>query len=122
MNKREFILNTLIGYKNNPETCAYENDRCLYLTSDGRKCAVGKHLKEGEHQYCHGDVDILLYDYNSDDIFTDEAKQYDLSIREWDLMQKYHDYIAQDKNISRLNNIVTSLEEITKLSFPELKY
>lgn len=120
MNKREFILNTLIGYKNDPSTCAIDNHRdCMYLVHDGRKCAVGKHLKEGIHQQHVGNVGSLIEKYG-ENIFTDEARQYNLSEVEWKLMQRYHDGIALGLYNNYYNQVVKDLEHETKLEFPEL--
>lgn len=125
MNKREFILNTLIGYKNDPTTCAIENGFCRYLTQDGHKCAVGKHLKEGPWQNeLNMGIRELIKKYE-EDIFTDEAKEQNLSISEWNTMQLYHDTISTSlelPNIFSINNHVKRLEILTGLEFPELYF
>ena len=49
--KKEQILEILLPYKENVENCAVGSfGTCLYLTEDGKKCAVGKMLKEGAWQ------------------------------------------------------------------------
>jgi hypothetical protein len=117
--KREFILNTLLPYKQDPTTCGYNMGACLYLTEDGRKCAVGKHMIDGKHQHYGGGVISLNRRYGLDNILTEEAKAIGLSVEEWEVMQEYHDAIAKRED-SALDFKVMSLENISELKFPEL--
>jgi len=125
MDKRQFILDTLLPYKENPETCAANNGTCYYLMVDGRKCAVGKHMIEGEHQQFKGDVDSLHYQFGLDKVLTDEAKQIGLKVIEWMYIQLYHDTLSEFSDGGRtsydVNLRVLRLEETTGLEFPELK-
>ena len=93
--EKKFILDTLLPYKQDPTTCAKNGKGgCSYLTIDGRKCAVGKHLVDGEHQNSGLYAERLFTFYNPDDILTEEAKQQQIPIDVWEKMQSYHDYIA----------------------------
>jgi len=126
MDKRQFILNTLLPYKEKPETCAGINGSCYYLMADGRKCAVGKHMIEGFHQGFSGDVDSLNHQFGLDKILTDEAKQVGLSVDEWQCIQRYHDTLSDFSDGQRsqydVNLKVFRIEDITGLDFPELKF
>jgi hypothetical protein len=116
-NKRQFILDTLLPYKQDRNLCAYEGGKCKYLTDDGRKCAVGKHMKEGEWQHFVGSFSQVAHVYGRDTMFTDEALQVSLTAHEWDLVQLYHDRLVKGGHI---NSAVRLLEEVTNLKFPEL--
>jgi len=116
--KREFILSTLLPFKKDPSTCGYENSGCVYLASNGNKCAVGKHMKEGAWQKeCSATYGFLLTKYKKEDFLTDEALEQDLTYEEWETMQHYHDRLAAslDTNIP-----LELLEDATGLKFPEL--
>lgn len=112
---RQFILDTLLPYKQNPKLCAAEGGQCLYLTKDGRKCAVGKHMKEGEWQEYLQGFNTLVLRYDKESILTEEALSHNLTDDIWLAMQEYHDsLLMNDKVYSR------RLEELTGLKFPEL--
>lgn len=113
---RQFILDTLLPYKENPELCAFEDGECLYLTEDGRKCAVGKHMKEGDWQKFHGGFSNLLFSCPKELFLTEEALSHNLTDQIWSVIQDYHDNLGQFKNIYG----VEDLEELTGLKFPEL--
>tara|TARA_R110000782_G_scaffold233623_1_gene319732 strand:- start:46 stop:411 length:366 start_codon:yes stop_codon:yes gene_type:complete len=90
--QEQFIIDTLLPYKENPKTRAVsEHEYCMYLTDDNRKCAVGQHLIEGEWQYFIGAVSMVDTEYNISDILTDEAKEQNLSVEDWGNIQIYHD-------------------------------
>lgn len=120
---KEFILNTLLPYKEDPTTCATnEKGGCEYLTKDGRKCAVGKHLVDGEHQKSGLYASLLFYCYNPDDILTEEAKEQQIPIGVWSIMQSYHDGIAENRGRTNMNEIVEILQKLTGFEFPELMF
>jgi hypothetical protein len=90
--QEQFIIDTLLPYKEDPETRAVnDGGLCEYLTSDGKKCAIGKHLKEGNWQSYVGSVKALNEEFTLSEILTDEAKEQNLSIRDWGNLQNYHD-------------------------------
>jgi hypothetical protein len=122
---REFILNTLLPYKQDPTTCAIDGTNCLYLTKDGKKCAVGKHLIDGEHQNIKSWVYVLNDKYDLNNILTKEAKKQEIPLKVWGIMQSYHDKIATEQsfhNFHIINDVVNKLEEETGFKFPELKF
>ena len=45
---KEFILKSLLPYKQNPELCGHNGSVCVYLTEDNKKCVIGQYMKEGE--------------------------------------------------------------------------
>jgi hypothetical protein len=123
--KKQFILDTLLPYKEDPTTCAtYVNERgvtrCSYLTDDGRKCAVGRWMKNGDWQNNRQPIyPMVVYgDYKLKDILMDEAVKIGLSVDEWVMIQKYHDAIAMGN--SNINGVVENLEGITSLELSEL--
>ena len=114
MNKREFILNTLLPYRENPNLRASDKyGVCSYLTKDGKKCAIGKHMLNGEWQHFEGSPDSLLRTYDPRQIFTKEFLEQDFSIIEMEAVQ-----IVHDSNFSK--DSIDRLERITFLSFPEI--
>lgn len=122
MDLKQFILDTLLPYKEDPSTCAWNpvDKTCLYLTEDGRKCAVGKHLIDGVHQKFLGDVGQLDDEYDLDKILTPEAREQKLSIKIWQAMQGYHDQLANSQfkigkefYIEQLENLINQpLEDL----------
>ena len=122
--QRQFILNTLIGYKEDITTCGYdlENENCLYLTKEGNKCAVGKHLKDGEWQKSSVDAGGLFSKYYKEDILTEEAFNIGLSNSTWEKIQNYHDAIATTSSKESINLNLGYLEKQTDLLFPELRF
>jgi hypothetical protein len=117
---REFILNTLLGYKQDSSTCAVDKyGKCSYLTEDGKKCAIGKHLIDGEHQKLIGYVYQLNEKYGLNNILTEEAKKQEIPVIVWEIMQSYHDNIVRNYSI---NDVVNKLEAETGFKFPELKF
>lgn len=119
MDTRQFILDTLLPYKQDPTTCGYYEGTCSYLTNDGKKCAVGKHLIEGKHQKSQASVWGLEDVYGLKNILTDEAKAMNLDIKVWSAMQSYHDNLSSNE-IMWLNSALIELERLTDLKFPEL--
>lgn len=119
---REFILDTLLEYKLDPGKCAVYAAGCVYLDpSTGNKCAVGKHLIDGEHQKFLGNV-VELFEIYSTDILTDNAKLQNISIPIWIEMQIYHDIIATNCSTEIINEILIRLENLTGFEFPELRF
>lgn len=118
---REFILKSLLPYKEDPSKCGYNptSETCVYLTPDGKKCAVGQYLKTGEWQQYIGSASDMLKTYG-DEILTDEAKDQQIPIGVWDSMQMYHDRLAIGS--SMLFDALYRLEAITEYKFPELRY
>lgn len=116
---REFILDTLLPYKQDPSTCAIDGLSCLYLTPDGRKCAVGKHLKEGEWQNKGGHAIDLFNTWGEEAVLTEEALAQNIPLEIWILIQRCHDALAH-KDLVSYNDDVCMLEEATGFKFPEL--
>lgn len=124
---QQFILDTLLPYKENPLTCATNSKGgCEYLTEDGKKCAVGKHMKEGEWQKYGKFYPNLCKEWDKEKIFTKKAFQQNLSDEVWQSMQEYHDTlargIADEIDKENINKIVSDLETFTKSNLTELKF
>jgi hypothetical protein len=129
---REFILDTLLPYRQNPELCAVVTNEmrhttCEYLTKDGKKCAVGKHMKDGPWQNILGNYECLIDIYKPEEFLTNEALSQNIPNNVWELMQDYHDSIGVTKddaikNYSSINSIVEGLERATNFDFSPLKF
>ncbi|NJL78552.1 MAG: hypothetical protein HC917_06335 [Richelia sp. SM2_1_7] len=118
---RQFILDTLLPYKLNPETCARDKTGCSYKMDDGRRCAVGKWLKD-EYTSYHGSISKLLEDYKTtlNEVLVKEAVIQDIPLEVWKKMQLYHDKI--ELRTSCINLVVSNLENLTGFKFPELYF
>lgn len=122
---REFILNTLLPYKEDRNNCGFDSKtgQCFYKSSDGKRCAVGKHLTDGEHLEYGGSVIDLFVNYDKNIILTKEALDQNIPDDVWNYMQDYHDSIATNrKSIAVINSIVEVLENTTNFKFPELYF
>lgn len=128
---KEFILETLLPYKEDVSLCSTESGICVYLTTDGRKCAVGKHLIDGPAQSYSGNVYSLDGRYCLNDILTEEAKEQNIPLLVWNSIQCYHDklsYLYKCKSdylqyrINGVNEALDNLEESTNFKFPELRF
>ena len=124
---KEFVLKTLLPYKEDPSKCAsvttteygINSDRCMYLTEDGRKCAVGVWMNEGEWQKSFKSARELLNEYPQDKVLKKEALEMNLTLSEWQLLQSYHDTLAHHPR--HINNRVKIIENILEIKLPELK-
>lgn len=134
MNKekiKEFILKTLLPYKENPKLCAIVGNQCSYLTKDGRKCAVGRWMKEGEWQKYESSVLGLPLDKHKkdtenekitiNDVLIEEAAIMNFNINQWKFIQKYHDNLARYSIGTHLNRDVEYIEKEFEIELPELK-
>ena len=105
-----------------PETCAIVGVQCEYLTKDGRKCAVGKHMKKGEWQTKVMDVIGINKHFSLDKVLKKSALKQGFTIRQWELIQQYHDKCADDAHIGVMNFRVEKLEESLNIDLTELKF
>ena len=128
--KKQFILDTLVPYFEDPQTRGYNKDTklCSYLTKDGKKCAVGKHMKEGPWQKYNWGLVSLLNTKTLEEILTDEAFAIGLTVGEWASVQNVHDNIKTNSSIfskkdyrDRLLSFITGLERATGENFEELR-
>lgn len=117
---RNFILKTLLPYKENRKLCASQYGQCMYLTEDGRKCAVGMHLKQGEWQKFIGDVEGLDDEYSLEQILLAKARKQQIPLKVWEHMQSYHDALSVEEKPSNIRLIVERLEKSTGFKFEEL--
>lgn len=115
---KEFIIKTLLPYKNDNSLCAYEFGDCEYLTKEGKKCAIGKHMKKGMWQSFHGTVIDLFLNHKENTIMTKKWLKQNIPLNVAHSMQRYHDRTATRSNI---NEIVLDLEIKTGFDLNELK-
>lgn len=120
---KEFIIKSLLPYKENPSLCGYENGWCMYLTSDRRKCAIGQYMKKGKWQSLNNvRVDKLL---STDEIVkkymkAEWCKQNVPNIVAF-YMQQYHDQIAVNYINHNINITVDCMENNTGFDLNELR-
>jgi len=98
MTKLEILEEVFAEYIENPSLRAIVStlcndgiiqNKCAYLTQDGRKCAVGKCLIDGSHQNFNGDVSNLVMKYGLDPILIE--KYIGMEIAFWMDLQDLHD-------------------------------
>ena len=133
---KEFILKTLLPYKENPELCGFEDDNCKYLTNDNKTCAIGQYMLTGPWQHEVSTASTLFDKYKIQNItiMTEEWLEQNIPYDVANEMQQYHDSIAYIKrdnenynipNINRINNtnnvIISNLEKLTGFELNELK-
>ena len=120
--KKQFILDTLVPYFEDPQTRGYDKEQksCLYLTKDGKKCAVGKHMRPGPWQHHPGSFAAMISGgpYTMEAILTEEAFNANLSVKEWSCMQRVHDDIREPRDL--LLQGVEDLEEVSGEDFGEI--
>lgn len=120
--QRQFIIKTLLPYKENRKTCSTARGtgikRCAYIGKNGRKCAVGQHMKQGEWQQFKGNFYGLIEKYDQNDFFTEEALKQSFNPYIWTMIQMYHDNRALGEPI---DTPLYNLESETGVEFPELK-
>lgn len=135
METQQFILNTLLPYKNNKELRAFNDEltRCCYLTKDGKKCTIGQYLKDGEWQQFRGSVFGLNKKYGLENILKEQALKQNLDLKTWELIQDYHDWLfvlhkfygnttpTNDKRLKySTNTTVKNLEDYLYIELKEL--
>ena len=120
--QKQFILDTLLPYKQDPTTCAMELRSCKYLTEDGRKCAVGKHMKKGKWQTGLMAVSGISQHFGLKKVLKKSALKQGLTIKQWGHIQSYHDSIARDYSDESINEAVSDIEESLNIDLTELKF
>ena len=119
--QKQFILDTLLPYKQDPTTCAIDG-ACKYLTEDGRKCAVGKHMKKGKWQTKVMGVVDMDREFGLDKVLKKSALKQGFTVEQWELIQRYHDKCANYSHIEVMNFRVEKLEESLNITLTELKF
>ena len=123
MNKevqKQFILDTLLPYLEDPDTCGFTTDTgCVYLTKCGKMCAVGQHMEQGEWQTSDEGFRGLIQEWGSgEEFFTEEALSMEFSDDVWSRMQDIHDAIASGMEY---DFFVKGLERELDIELNELK-
>lgn len=120
--QRNFILKTLLVYIQDPKLIAFDGTYCKYLTKDGRKCAVGQHLKKGEWQKCSGTAGDIDDAWGLENVLKAKAKSMNIPTYVWEHIQDYHDNLSEAnfKGKQSVNEIVPKIEEDLGIKLPEL--
>lgn len=124
---KEFLLKSLLPYKNDPSLCGYNDGDCVYLTKDNKTCAIGQHMKPGPWQHKIASASTLFKSYGEKKIMTKEWLNQSIPHEVADKMQQYHDVIAyssrfHDDRKNIINQHVDSLEKMTGFDLKELKF
>lgn len=117
---KNFILKTLLPYKEDRNNCASDGTFCEYLSSDGQKCAVGRWMKKGSWQDHIGDYRGLCKSYLPSEFFLKPALDMGFDEQEWIFMQNYHDLIALNYGKEWINKAVRKLENKFGIKLTEL--
>lgn len=115
---KKFVLDTLLPYFEDPSTCAFRNGNCVYVDTQGNKCALGKHLKPGPWMTNSGDAVSLFISYEMSDILTEKAYSIVDDMDVWTLIQDVHDELASmTKENSSYVTRKTLLKSIESLEY-----
>lgn len=115
---KNFIIETLLPYKQNPEICGFNGKNCVYLTEDKKTCAIGKHMKPGMWQNFDGGVSLLFKNHKQKNIMSEEWCKQRIPYKVSAYIQQYHDNIARGYSN---NSTVKTLEEYTGFNLDELR-
>jgi len=117
--QRQFILDTLLPYKEDKLKCAFEDGDCKYITLKNKMCAVGKHMNKGVWQQSRQNIESLSEKYELESMLNKEAIDMNFSIYLWRNIQKYHDAIA----VGNATGVALDyIETGTGVQFPELRF
>lgn len=124
---KEFLIKSLLPYKENNELCALNGSKCVYLTNDNKKCAIGQYMIPGEWQKYPNGVELLFDKFPEKDIMTDEWIEQNVAPNCAAQMQIYHDnisfYECHPVTYSVIiNGAVSQLESMTGFNLNELKF
>ncbi len=118
--KKAFALEHLRGYYHNPETCAYDGERCKYWLESGKKCMFGKFLLNPEEfEMTTSSASGLIQDYTEAAILVPELIGV-FTPEEWNVMQQIHDTIAKLKENSSFTKLKFFVENLGWFTMDEL--
>jgi len=113
--KKAFALAQIAPYFKDPSTCGIDGRTCLYETSDGRMCVLGKNLLPEARKHAGGNARIVLDKYESQsECLIPEAVDI-LTTDEWRMLQSIHDSIARQYKFN------SKLDDLRLFTLDELK-
>jgi hypothetical protein len=116
-----FIIKSLLKYKLNKEECAIDSSRCcVYLSDDGKMCALGQYMKKGDWQNHFDIITNVFKKFGEKKIMHKKWLNQKIPLPIAKLMQSYHDYIARGVDNTFINDVVEELEEKTKFKLKKL--
>lgn len=126
MDKKQFVLDTLLPFFINPSSCAVvQNDNgdksCLYRAAGNKRCALGKHIRDDAYNpemENKGASEVLQM---WPDCLTPEAHAMGFTDWQWAYIQSIHDGLAANGFNPALTHYIEDLENSLKISLPELK-
>ena len=108
LTKAEIIEDTVRFYEEDPSRRATIAWRCVYLTEDGRRCAVGRYMLPGcPAESSQAGFLTLLEDYAESDAMRPEAVGHAAEF--WVALQNYHDFAAWWVDVKERKKAVTYL-------------
>ena len=124
MDKRQFILNTLLPYFKDPSKRAIdvEQKQCYYRAPNGNKCAIGQHIPDEKYEKGMEMDAITLFEMYPD-CLSKEAESMGFHPELWEAIQSVHDdAFKADGSIGDFAlSHIDKLEQLTELEFPELR-
>ena len=134
---KKFVLDTLLPYKNDPSTCGYDEGtkNCKYQAANGNMCAFGKHMTSAAltKYQDSGEAASTIIESDGYDILTSQARSMNFTELQWDVIQNYHDRIADSQSVmlskDRIHNgaihganrAVKGIEQEFDIDFPQLR-
>lgn len=120
MEVKEFILETLLPYKENPELISVDVvGDCVYQAPNGNKCALGKwiknkYLKKIKAEYLNSSEAFSIFErFRGEKFLKKKARKMNFTIEDWIKIQDVHD--------TKLNlGDIKLLEDHFKIKLPEL--
>ena len=119
MTKKEFALSAIRPYYLDPSTCGYEGNSCVYLTTDGRMCILGKHMIDPGNWTKQDTAFNIFKSYLQKDVLKPKFVDI-LSREEWGSLQFLHDTIARDGDNSHEQDIQNACVALDLFTYEEL--
>lgn len=112
---REFILNTLLPYKEDPSTCAYDKEtkKCYYLTEDGKELVNGDDFwlvdnYAGNYQLKYW-RSVNMQSFEQNKTYLDKKSKFSTK-------EKAEDYIILNKPVLSINDLKNIRSDFPKSS------
>lgn len=79
-------------------------------------------MRPGKWQNLRAIIEIVVeYHFTLKEVLTEEAYNMNFKVNQWDLIQKYHDTLADVNLHDLLDNVINDLEKEFNIDLPELR-